>query len=526
MTADDEPARPRLLLDGHIEVRETHISWVFLTGDRAYKIKKPVVLPYLDYGTPERRRAMCEAEVALNRRLAPDVYLGVRALVPAYGGLRLADPDRAGAVDYAVEMLRYDERDTLASRLAANAAGTAEIVAVGERLAVFHAAATPVPRADGAEAVKRALDDNFATLHGLAPDRAAIARLERSAGAFLSAHWDDLDARAASGRVREGHGDLRLEHVLLGEDVQFVDCVEFDPGLRRIDVAADLAFLVMELHESGQREPADVLVQSYRAAGGDVGSDALIAFFAAYRAEVRAKVALERADQLADESGDEARRHTSRLLALAGRLRWAAATPLVVALAGVSASGKSTVAGSLADASGFALVSSDIVRKSRAGLRPTDRAPERLYSDAVSRATYTELGSLAAAASGRGVIVDATFRRRADRDAFRRGLGDGMPVLFVECRAPATVLESRARARDTDPDRISDAGLQIVRRQLASTEPLDEVPPADHVIVRSDRPVATIVDAIGGAIDARTANTTVVSRTRTRASRAVTVAVA
>jgi aminoglycoside phosphotransferase family enzyme/predicted kinase len=502
------------LLDGRVELRETHISWVFVTAERAYKVKKPVVLPFLDYGTPARRRAMCEAEVDLNRRLAPDLYLGVRALVPAAGGVRLADPGDPAAVEYAVEMDRYEEADTLAARLEAGTVGGAEIAAIGGCLAAFHA--TGDVCAGGAEAFKRAVDDNFATLHGVAPDRAAVARAERSAGAQLAARWDELEARAAAGLVRDGHGDLRLEHILLGDRVRIVDCVEFDPALRQIDVGCDLAFLAMELHEAGRGDLADVLVTSYREAGGDPGDDALLAGFAAYRAEVRAKVALARAAQLGGGAGLAKRTRASRLLALGTRLRWAAAAPLVVVLAGLSASGKTTVAEALADATGFPHINSDVVRKRRAGLAPTRRAPAHLYADDVSRDTYDQLGRYAAGHAARGVIVDATFRRRADRDAFRAALGEAAPVLFVECRAPARVLLARAAAR---PSGVSDAGVEIVRKQLAEAEPFDEVDPGAHVVIRSDRTVGQIVGAIADAVDARAA--TVIHRERTRSSRGV-----
>ena len=289
--------------------------------------------------------------------------------------------------------------------------------------------------------------------------------------------------------------------MLLGEQVEVVDCVQFDPGLSRIDVAADLAFLVMELHAVARTDLAEVLVRSYRAAGGDPGSDALLAFFAAYRAEVRAKVALMRAGQLSTGAREEHER-AHALLVLARRLRWAARTPLVVVLAGVSASGKSTVATALAAASGFSYVNSDVVRKRRAGLSPTDRAPQRVYDDAISRATYTELGHFAAAHAAEGVIVDATFRRRVDRDAFCEAVGAGVELLFVECRAPAAVLEARAKTRAEATRRVSDAGVEIVRRQLACAEPFDEIAAGEHVIVRSDQPVAAIVAAIADAVDA------------------------
>jgi aminoglycoside phosphotransferase family enzyme/predicted kinase len=491
---------PPLLLDDDVELHETHISWVFVAGERAYKIKKPVVLPFLDYGTLERRRAMCEAEVELNRRLAPDIYLGVRALVPAPDGVRLAGAADPAAVEYAVEMARYDEADTLARRLAAGTAGGAEIAAVGARLAAFHADAAVL--AGGAETFKRPSDDNFATLHGAAPDRRAIARAERSAGAQLAARWDDLDARGAAGRIRDGHGDLRLEHILLGDRIRVVDCVEFDPELRRADVGSDLAFLVMELHEAGRGDLAVDLVAAYRAAGGDPGDDGLLAGFAAYRAEVRAKVALARSTQLDGGAAHAKRARAERLLRLGTRLRWTAAAPLVVVLAGLSASGKTTIAAVLAEVSGFAHVNSDVVRKRGAGLAPERRAPVELYADAVSRDTYAALGRQAAADAPRGVIVDATFRRRPDRDAFRAALGDAAPVLFVECRAPADVLLGRARARSGG---VSDAGVDVVRAQLRDADPLDEIEPEAHVMVRSDRSVDAVVGAIADAVDARAA---------------------
>ncbi len=527
MSAPAPAARPHLLLDGEVDRRETHISWVFLTADRAYKVKKPLVLPFVDYGSPARRRAMCEAEVALNRRLAPDIYLGVRGLVPVAGGLRLGDPDDPAVVDHAVEMVRFDDAETLASRLRAGTAGHAELRAVGARLAAFHAAAALVPQEEGAgaEPVKRTLDDNFATLHSITESgRARIARAERSAGAALASRWGELDARAARGRVRDGHGDLRLEHVLLGDEISFVDCVEFDPGLRRIDVAADVAFLAMELLEAGQAPLADTLAASYRATGGDLGDDALLAFFTAYRAEVRAKVALMRAAQLDRETASAKRERAARLLELAARRRWAVATPLVLVLAGLSASGKSTVTRALADTSGFVHVNSDIVRKRQAGLDETDRAPASLYADDVSRATYGALGQLAAERAGAGVIVDATFRRRVDRDAFRDALGRDVPVLFVQCQAPGAVLLARARARARDRGRVSDAGVEIVRRQLREAEPFDELAAAQHVIVRSDRPVSDIVDAVTDAVDARV-GASVLSHLQDRSSRGVQLAV-
>ena len=289
-----------------VELRETHGSWVFLTADRAYKVRKPVVLPFLDYGTLERRHQMCRAELALNRRLAPDTYLAVRALVPNGDGLALVDEYTPGAVEYAVEMRRFSEEETLAARLARGEVAAADMIAVGEHLARFHAGCPVVPGAAGAEAVKRTVDDTFASLmtllRGGVAARAGVVAAERFSDAFLGAHWEALDARAAAGAIRDGHGDLRAEHVVLDRGLEIVDAIEFDPGLRRIDVGLDLAFLVMDLLRAGEPDHARTLVEAYRRAGGDPGDDGLIAFFAAYRAQVRAKVALLRAAQLGNAS--------------------------------------------------------------------------------------------------------------------------------------------------------------------------------------------------------------------------------
>jgi aminoglycoside phosphotransferase family enzyme len=301
---------------GAADRRETHGSWVLLTPSRAYKIKKPVTMAFLDYGSLARRREMCREEVAVNRRAAPGVYVGVRAIVSRDDRLELGPDDAPDAIEYAVEMRRIDEAETLAAALDAGEAPPELISEVGSRIAAFHAAAPPVVSSVGAEAIKRSIDDDFASLSTLLSDDPALARdlvaAERFAADFLGARWTELDARAHDGWVRDGHGDLRAEHVLLGAAPALVDAIEFDPGLRRIDVGLDLAFLVMELHAAGRPDLGDALVAGYRDAGGDPGDDRLVAFFAAYRARVRAKVALIRASQLpapscaAEECADRA----------------------------------------------------------------------------------------------------------------------------------------------------------------------------------------------------------------------------
>jgi aminoglycoside phosphotransferase family enzyme/predicted kinase len=491
------------------EVRETHISWVFLAGDRAYKLKKPVVLPFLDYGSPARRRRMCEEEVRLNRRLAPDVYLGVRAVCETPKGLALGDAEDPRAVDYVVEMLRYDEEQTLAALLERGELRREDVAAVAETLASFHAACpAAAPRGGAVHAVEHELDENFAELLPLAElrsERAHILSLWRFMSAFVAARRETFEARARRGRVRDCHGDLRAEHVVLDGTLRVVDCVEFDPSLRRLDVADDLAFLVMDLVRLGGERFVEPLLRAYRDAGGDPGDDATVAFFAAYRALVRAKVLLVRAAQLPEAGA--AHGHASagarELLALAERFAWRARMPLTVVTCGVPASGKSHLAAAIASASGLPHLNSDMTRKRLAGIEPDARGAPEHYTEAFSHATYAELGRRAAAevARGGGAIVDATFRRRADRDAFADGFAGAGRLCFVEGRAPIPVGARRAPRRDSDRHRVSDATLPIVLREARAWDPLDEVAPDAHLTVRTDRPVERIVADVVALLD-------------------------
>jgi uncharacterized protein len=494
---------------GPVELRETHISWVFLVDDRAYKLKKPVVLPFVDYGTPARRRAMCDEEVRLNRRLAPDVYLGTNAVVATAEGVALASAGATDAIDHVVEMRRFDEARTLAAHVSHGGEYYPALVAVGRRLATFHAEAEVPEDTRATAALHAALAENADTLLAHAPDlefARQVAALARFTEAFFAARRSELEARAAAGRVRDGHGDLRAEHVLLEHGVEIVDCLEFDPALRTVDVGCDLAFLLMDLEALGSPAAARAVLDSYRAAGGDPGDDALLAFFCVYRALVRAKVALVRAGQSADPARliDYARAR----LVVAERFAWRARQPGLVVFAGLSATGKTRLATALAARSGLRHLNSDPVRKRLLGLAPAARAGAAAYGKSFNRRTYAELGRLAREELERrgGVLVDATFRHAADRAAFAAELG-GPPdaALLVECRAPARVRLERARRRSGEAGAVSDADAEVVRMQNEDAGLLDELPPARHVMVRTDRPPADVLDELAALIDARLA---------------------
>ncbi len=496
------PHRPE-----RVELRESHISWVFLAGELAYKLKKPVVLPFLDYGTVERRRAMCREEVRLNRRLAPRHYLGVDSVISGERGPRLVSGEAQGALDYVVRMRRVAEERSL-DRLARRGELTdAQVDAVARRIAEFHRAAEVAPpQARTLTALLGPFEENHRTLSEVGPPALAPSRLraaERFTAAFLDARRSQIAARADAGLVRDCHGDLRAEHVIVDGEVVIYDCIEFNPGLRWIDVGADLAFLVMDLARLCEDRRASRLVAGYRAAGGDPGDDRLVAFYAAYRAWIRAKVAALRARELeaADPSRGRAEAEGQALLALGHRLAWRARLPAVVAICGVAATGKSTVASALSRISGLAHLSSDLTRKRLAGLAPADRGRPEHYTPEFTMRVYEELGRSARAEVERagGAIVDATFHRRREREAFARGIGDRFAsVLFCECVAPAEALRDRARRRAATGASVSDAGPEIVDRQLREWEPLTEVPPGRHGSIGTD---GAVEEAVADAED-------------------------
>ena len=498
-----------------VDVVETHISTVYLAGDVVLKVKKPLVLPFLDYGTLERRRFMCEEEVRLNRRLAPDLYLGVRALVedPGPRGWRLEeDLDDPRAGEYAVLMRRFDEGHTLAALLEDGRARPEDVRALGRRLAAFHSS-SPVP-ADAEhwpERLAGAIEENFDSLAALETNEIASEQLgaaRRFSEASLAA-WDSvLRSRCAAGCVRDGHGDLRAEHVIYeGRGPEAFDCAEFDSRLRHIDVGTDLAFLTMELAAAQRDDLAEELAGAYRDAGGDPGSDRLLAFFATYRAWVRVKVHTVRAAELEAEGADRRAQdgRAARLAGLARRLAWRSRGPQLLLICGPAASGKSWLASHLSFSGGLARLDSDQLRKQLLGVEEADRAPSSAYSERQNERTYRELGRRARdlLREGRGVAVAATFRLPADRAAFFLGLGDvEADRLFVECRAPLRVVRERARRRQLERTGASDAGPGLAVVQAKEFE-LRDVAQADLLQVDTDRPVEDITEEVEARLDRR-----------------------
>ncbi len=475
---------------GDLRITETHVSWVVLTGDFAYKIKKPVSFAFLDATALARRRWLCEEEVRLNRRLAPELYLGVVPIRRAAGGLRVAAVGEAhGAgepVEYAVCMRQFDAREELPALLARNAVTVADVAALAARLAAFHRLAA---RAGAAGELRRSGEPREAVLGSLASLLAHLEPRRPPPEIGLVVDWihDRLPAlgeafrmREACGFVRECHGDLHARNIVRwrGALTPF-DCMEFDPHLRWIDVMSDLAFLFMDLVAHERRDLAFALLSAYAEDTGDYGGIRLLPFYAVYRAVVRAMVDGLSAEQRPAERSEYYARLQRRVHAAFGFVR--SASPLLLIMFGPSGSGKTWLSERLVPRIPAVRIRSDVERKRLAG-----PAPGELYSPAMTRATYGHLLACAESCleAGMSALVDAAFLDGAERRPFA-DLAGRLDARFViiSCRAPDHLMRSRVAARARAGTDASDADLTVLSRQLREFEPLSADEQARAIMV-------------------------------------------
>jgi aminoglycoside phosphotransferase family enzyme/predicted kinase len=457
----------------------THISRVFFAGARAFKLKRAVRTSYLDFATLEKRCAACAREVELNRRTAPDLYLGVRAITREPHGLAF---DGAGPrVDCVVEMRRFDE-NALFDRLARRGALDAALMdALAQRIASLHESAQPArdpPSLAPVLAMNRAalLDSDLRDAQGVP---ALLARMDE---AFARAE-PLLQARAAQGKARRCHGDLTLRNIVLldGAPTPF-DCLEFDEALATIDVLYDLAFTLMDLARLGCDDLANALLNRYLDRADETDGLTLLPVFIAMRAVVRAHVAARmRRDAPPGAKADALEEEARACLATAQRALAPAQPPRLVAIGGLSGSGKSTLAAALAprigSLPGARVLSSDRIRKALFGRAAQERLPPEAYAPDVSARVYALMRERAQAClrAGWSVVADAVFDRAEDRAAIARAAQEcGAPFAGVWLEAPQTVLEGRVAARVNDPSDADVAVLAAQARRLADTGAPDD----------------------------------------------------
>jgi aminoglycoside phosphotransferase family enzyme/predicted kinase len=459
-----------------VAVRETHVGVVFLVGELAYKLKKPVRTAFLDFSTRQRRLEACRREVELNRRLAPDVYLGMAEVTGVDGR----------PCDHLVVMRRMPEEQRLATLLSAGAPVDDAVRQLARMLAVFHAGARRGPQitAEGRDALRARWLDHFVDLrrfHGTVLDGALMVELERLALCFLDGREPLLATRQRAGRIVDGHGDLLTSDIFcLDDGPRVLDCLEFDDRLRYLDGLDDAAFLAMDLEYRGAAELATQFLDSYAEFAGDPAPPALRHHYIAHRALIRARVACLRSEQddgpVHDSSLEEARRYT----AIAARHLHAGQVRLVL-VGGLPGTGKSTISNTLAGELGMVVLSSDRVRKEVHGLAPHQPAAapyqQGLYSPAATERTYTELLTRAARclAQGESVVLDASWtdaaRRAAAAELARRA---HVELVTLQCTAPPEVIAQRLCQRRGS---VSDADEAISRAVAAHADPWPQASP-------------------------------------------------
>jgi uncharacterized protein len=482
----------RDLLDRGMELRETHISLVFLSADRVYKVKKPVELGFLDFRTLEARERFCEAEVELNRRLAPSVYLGVLPIVRDPSGVHHIGAS-GEPIEWAVEMRRLADAACAERWLKERRLSRDDVRRLAEHLSAFHSQARcdgETTRFGSLEVIEKNVRENFeqtrtSALRYLSAEE--FAELERWQLSALEAQRALFEARMASGRVRDGHGDLRLEHCYIEPDgkVQIIDCIEFNERFRYADVCADIAFLSMDLAWHGRHDLSEDFLAYYARAADDYELYGLVDFYASYRAHVRAKVSsmLEEDGKAQRAARERAAAHARKYYVLAEACTREPLEPAVLyAVGGVIASGKSTLAEQLAALIHAPIIDSDRTRKRLLGvdpLRPLSHPPfSGAYGSEMSARTYDSLFKRAELVlrSQRPAIIDASFRESSARTAalaLARRLG--VRLVFIECYADPDTIKARLHARAQGPA-ISDGRAEIFDAFAASYEPVTELP--------------------------------------------------
>jgi len=486
-----------------VRVLETHISWVLLTGEYAYKIKKPVNLGFLDFSSLELRRHYCEEELRLNRRLAPELYLDLAEIRGTPGAPRVGGD--GPVLEYAVRMREFPQASLASRALAGGAFGAAEIDALAALVARFHASAPQArteTRYGAPDAVLADALQNFEQMLQLAraaPDDRALRALRLWTQHEFEARSGVFAARRKQGFVRECHGDLHLGNIVLldGRPVPF-DCIEFNDSLRWIDVMSEAAFLAMDLEDRGRRDLAWRFLNRYLEATGDYAGLAVLPFYLVYRALVRAKVHLMRSRQSGLRRPERARltRAFEDYLRLAGRLA-APERPALILAHGLSGCGKTTLTQPLVEALGAIRVRSDLERKRAHGVAPRASSGSGvgsgLYTAVINAATYRRLGELAQEAlrAGFPVVVDAAFLKRAERDAFR-AIAERLDVPFtiLDFHAPLEVLRARITERLARADDASEADLAVLEHQLRAREPLTPAEMASSYTVDATVPAA------------------------------------
>ena len=516
-----------------VRLIQTHASFVLIAPPFVYKVKKPVNFGFLNFSTLEKRRHFCEREVVLNRRLSPNVYLGVVPISTRNGRFVFGAGDEV--VEYAVQMRKLSERHFLDRLVERDEVVPGDLNRIAILLRQFYDAQHPSEEIEAWGRIDRlriSTDENFRQTrefvgptgvislapdsgkrsgvrglsprnHGVTISRPAFDTIRFYTDRFYARHQRLFASRIKEQRIRDCHGDLHLEHIhITPRTLHIYDCIEFNDRFRYVDVASDAAFLAMDLDYEGRPDLARYFATQMASALNDDGMPRLMDFYKCYRAFVRGKV--ESLHSVAHAAPEEERQASAerarRYFRLALQYAVAGSQPLVLAVTGRIASGKSTLAHALGAELGWEVYSSDYVRKKMAGFplyeRSSASARKRLYSAAMTGKTYDRLLATAEAQvqKGHSVILDATFARREHRELLaERFRKRGITWRLLEAQASNAAVKQRLRVREAKPDEVSDARLEDFDTLTRLYQPPTELPAALRVTVHTSGPFGQTV---------------------------------
>jgi aminoglycoside phosphotransferase family enzyme/predicted kinase len=482
-----------------IEFIQTQMSFVFLTDDCAYKVKKPVNLGYLDYTTLEKRHFYCQKEVELNRRLCPDVYLGVVPVTRDKGHIFIGG--RGEVIEHAVKMRRLPQEAMLDVLLAKNQVSPEMLTAVAQKLAVFHQSAetnAPISAFGDIKTIKQNTEENFSQTEKyisrtISQDK--YQHIKDYTDSFIKENASLFRRRIKAGRIRDCHGDLHAAHICFTNGICIYDCIEFNDRFRYCDVASEVAFLAMDLDHYGRADLSRSFAHAYMDSSRDEDLRQLLNFYKCYRAFVRGKVEGFKLDDpyIAPDEKRQALEKAVSYFDLAHA--YTRSRPVLFITTGLVGTGKTFLAEVLAKRLGLVVISSDVTRKQLAGIPVTEHRFEEpdtgIYSAVFSRKTYDKMFSAAGDIlnDGGSVILDASFIKAEERLKARQ-LAKKMSADFIiiECTLDEESIKKRLAQR-LEAGSASDGRWEIYQPQKKQFQPVVEVPPQNHVIIDTAKPV-------------------------------------
>ncbi len=481
-----------------VELRQTHISYLFFTPEFVYKVKKPVNFGFLDFTTLQKRRFYCEQEVELNRRLAEGVYIDVVTIKEVGGRIQVGGEGRT--VEYAVKMKRLPHEMMLNEMLEDGRATDDMVREIGEVIGRFHRempSTSEISHFGLPHLLTKNTEENFSqtkTYRGRTISSEQFERIEAFTRGMLQERERLFNKRVEGGYIKELHGDLHADHVCITDGIKIFDCIEFNERFRCSDVVSDMAFLAMDFDYYNRHDLSRVFASAYFETTEDALGEEFLNFYKCYRAYVRGKVESFKLDEeeVPDEEKEVSRLHAMRYFHLADLYATGGFRPTLIVVCGLTGTGKTTAATSLAERLGIEALSSDVVRKELAGIEPEehrlDRFEKGIYRSAFTEKAYAELirRGKSSLKEGRSIILDATFSRATHREAVVKVVKEaGANLHFIECTACEDVIKLRLEKRLGEKGAVSDGRWEIYERQKGIYEKISE----PHVTVDTAKPI-------------------------------------